>query len=76
MWVGFIALLKNTGLITTISWGIVWPVVLIIAGSMLKHGCRGKCWGKGCGMCGGNKCEGGKCGAGNGHTCEGPNCKH
>ena len=77
VWVGIIALLKNMGFIEMIDWNVIWPVLLIITGSVLKHGCRGKCWGKGCGMCGGGKCEGGMMkGMGAAHTCEGPNCKH
>lgn len=77
MWVGVVYLLKNMGFIEMVNWAIVWPVILIILGSAMKHGCRGMCFGKGCGWCKGGmseqKCEGGMCGMG---KCEGGECKH
>ncbi|MFA6918719.1 MAG: DUF5668 domain-containing protein [Patescibacteria group bacterium] len=30
--VGAIFLLKNLGIISGVAWGVVWPVVLIVAG--------------------------------------------
>lgn len=73
MWVGIVFFLKNTGYIETIDWTVCWPVALIIIGVMMKRGCRGMCFGKGCGMCKGDKCEGGKC---EGGKCEGGKCSH
>ncbi len=73
IWCGVVFFLKNNGYIDAVTWNTVWPVILIIIGSSLKH-CRSMmhgmtCKGGNCKMCVGGKCEGeGKC--------EGPNCKH
>jgi len=73
IWCGVVFFLKNNGYIDAVTWTTVWPVLLIIIGSSLKH-CRSMmhgmmCKGGNCGMCAGGKCGGeGKC--------EGPNCKH
>ncbi|MBI5078009.1 MAG: hypothetical protein HZB11_01405 [Candidatus Yonathbacteria bacterium] len=68
IWIGVIALLKNIGIIQVVDWSIIWPVILIIAGSSFKRGKHGMMCGMGgkCGMCKGDE----------GHKCEGPNCKH
>lgn len=70
MWVGIVYLLRNIGIIQIVDWNIIWPVLVIIAGSSLKHckpwmmhGMGGKCGMGGCGKCGGD-----------GHKCEGPDC--
>ena len=77
VWVGVMALLKNLEIITVINWNVIWPFLLIIVGSSLKH-CRSMmhgamCKGGNCGMC-----AGGKRGMGGNseHKCEGPECKH
>ena len=53
VWVGVIMLLKAIGIIPEVTSGIVWAVVVIILGFMLKHGCRHGKWGMmgGCKMC-------------------------
>ena len=55
--VGVLFLLGNIGLISPVSWSIIWPVLLIVLGisMMQKHGKWGRrCWcgcGKDCGKC-------------------------
>lgn len=70
VWIGVLYFLKNTNYIDVIDWNVVWPVILIIVGSSLKHckpwkhcGMGGKCGMSGCGKCGDD-----------GHTCSGADC--
>ena len=68
IWVGALALLKNLGVIPVIDWNIIWPVVLIIAGTSLKHFKRSV-------MCGfGGKCKMCASGKGDDHKCEEGEC--
>ncbi len=69
MWVGIISLLRNMGFIEVIDWSIVWPVLLIVLGMILKKYKR-------CTSCNSGMCIGGMCGKADSHVCEGPNCKH
>ncbi len=71
IWCGVVLFLKNNGYIDAINWNTIWPVLLIIIGSSLKHYKHSMTCAIG-GSCG--ECVGGKCG-GEG-VCEGPNCKH
>lgn len=77
--VGTLILLVNTGVLSAVNWGIIFPVILVALGinMFMKDGCNKMClmgrWGKG--MCGSNKemeCEGGKCEEG---KCDGEECK-
>ncbi len=68
MWVGVVALLKNMGIIEVIDWSIVWPVLLIALGMILKKYNR-------CTSCNRRICIGGMCGKAESHTCEGQDCK-
>ena len=64
-WVGIVMFLKSIGLVQIVDSSLVWAVVLIVLGSLLKHGCR---HGMKCGMMGG--CKMCKDGIGDGKVCE------
>jgi hypothetical protein len=65
--VGILFLFKNTGLISTISWDLIWPVIVILIGISIVVRKRCGCGGWGCHKCMGktaNVC-----------TCDCDNCK-
>lgn len=66
VWVGALYLLQNLGIIAPITWNIIWPVLIIIAGLSLKHINHSMT----CAV--GGKC--GPCGKGGDHKCEGADC--
>ena len=43
VFVGIVAFLKNTGIIFEFDWSIIWPLLLIVAGIIVKH--LGSCHG-------------------------------
>ncbi len=68
MWVGIVALLRSMGFIDVIDWSIVWPVLLIVAGIILKKYKR-------CTSCNSGMCIEGMCGKADDHTCGCVACK-